>query len=199
MFGLRNNNPTNFFVSNHANCIVHWQVPYLCLFILCLMIYSCMNDVQYRFCNIEIMYSLSEILDFFVRGNFWVQELCFNRGVQELCAEVFVNGNFLSNMVYNWTADLKPFNCCTFPLLARARICKCLRSPGIDFASLCSLLAGQYLKWGCRTGPPGRESIHGFLKRFTNSDSCRVVRQPYLTYRPARLHRLAESILGIDS
>ncbi len=36
----------------------------------------------------------------------------------------------------------------------RVRICKRLRSPGIDSARLCSL-AVRYYKQGCRTGPPG--------------------------------------------
>jgi hypothetical protein len=36
-----------------------------------------------------------------------------------------------------------------------------------DFVILCSL-AGRYDKSGCRTGPPGWESIPGLLKRFTN-------------------------------
>jgi hypothetical protein len=44
------------------------------------------------------------------------------------------------------------------------------RFRGIDFASLCSL-AGQYEKYGCRTGPPGWESIPGLPKRFTNTGS----------------------------
>jgi hypothetical protein len=52
----------------------------------------------------------------------------------------------------------------------RARICKRLRSQGIDSASLCSL-AGRYAKQGCRSDPPGWESIPGLLKRFTNSCS----------------------------
>ncbi len=47
--------------------------------------------------------------------------------------------------------------------VSRARIRKRLRSPGIDSASLCSL-AGQFDKKGCRTGPPGCESIPGPLK-----------------------------------
>jgi hypothetical protein len=47
----------------------------------------------------------------------------------------------------------------------RARICKRLRSPGIDSASLCSMTGRE----GRRTGPPGWESIPGLLKRFTNS------------------------------
>ncbi len=41
---------------------------------------------------------------------------------------------------------------------------------GIDSASLCSL-AGRYDKKGCRTGPPGRESIPGLLERFTSTGS----------------------------
>ncbi len=40
--------------------------------------------------------------------------------------------------------------------MSRARICKRLRSPGIKFKILI---------------PPGLESIHGLLKRFTNTDS----------------------------
>ncbi len=42
--------------------------------------------------------------------------------------------------------------------------------PGIDSANLCSL-AGWYDKNGCRTGPPGRESIPGLLKRSTDTGS----------------------------
>jgi hypothetical protein len=55
-------------------------------------------------------------------------------------------------------------------VLYRARICKRLRSPGIDSANLCSL-AGRYVKLGRRTGPPGWESIPGLLKSFTNAGS----------------------------
>ncbi len=51
-----------------------------------------------------------------------------------------------------------------------ARICKRLRSSGIDSASLCCL-AGQYDRKGCCTGPPGWESIPGLLKRFTSTGS----------------------------
>ncbi len=51
-----------------------------------------------------------------------------------------------------------------------AWICKLLRSLGIDSARLCSL-AGRYVKQGCRTGPPGWESILGLLNRFTDSGS----------------------------
>jgi hypothetical protein len=40
----------------------------------------------------------------------------------------------------------------------------------IDSASLCSL-AVRYVKKGCRTGPPGWESIPRLLKRFTNTSS----------------------------
>ncbi len=47
-----------------------------------------------------------------------------------------------------------------------ARICKCLRSPGIDSASLCRL-AARYVKQGCRK----LVSIPGLLKRFKNSCS----------------------------
>jgi hypothetical protein len=47
------------------------------------------------------------------------------------------------------------------------------RFQGIDSASPCSL-AGRYVKWGCRTGPPGWESIPGLLKRFANTGSCRA-------------------------
>ena len=61
-----------------------------------------------------------------------------------------------------------------------ARICKGLRRPGIDSASLCSM-AGRYEKQGCCTDPPGWESIPGLLKRFTNTG-----------LRPAMLHRLME-------
>jgi hypothetical protein len=43
--------------------------------------------------------------------------------------------------------------------------------PRIDSASLSSL-AGKYDKEGCRTGPPGWESISGLLKRFTNTGSA---------------------------
>ncbi len=49
-------------------------------------------------------------------------------------------------------------------------MCKRWRSLGIDSASLCSL-AGQYVKEGCRTGPPGWESNPGLLKRLTNTGS----------------------------
>ncbi len=52
---------------------------------------------------------------------------------------------------------------CRRSSLYRARICKRLRSPGIDSASLCSL-AGRNYKKGWRTGPPGWESILGLLK-----------------------------------
>jgi hypothetical protein len=52
----------------------------------------------------------------------------------------------------------------------RARICKRIRSPGIDSAKLFSL-AGNYVKKSCRTLPPGWESIPGLLKRFTNTGS----------------------------
>ncbi len=49
-------------------------------------------------------------------------------------------------------------------LQTRARICKRLRNRGIDSDSLCSL-AGRYTsKEGCRTDPPGCESIPGLLK-----------------------------------
>jgi hypothetical protein len=58
----------------------------------------------------------------------------------------------------------------SYPQVARARICKHLRSPGIQPASPCSL-AGRYVKLGCRTGPPGWESILCSLKRFTNTGS----------------------------
>ncbi len=34
-------------------------------------------------------------------------------------------------------------------------------------------MAGQYDKRGCRTGPPGWESILGLFKRFTNTGSVR--------------------------
>ncbi len=44
------------------------------------------------------------------------------------------------------------------------------RFRGIDFASLCSL-ADRYDKKGCRTGPPGWESILGLLKSSTNTAS----------------------------
>ncbi len=44
-----------------------------------------------------------------------------------------------------------------------ACICKHLRSSGSDSASLCNL-ASRYNKYGCRTGPPGWESIPGSLK-----------------------------------
>ncbi len=46
------------------------------------------------------------------------------------------------------------------------------RFQGIDSVSLFSL-AGRYVKQGCRTGPPGWESIPGLLKRFTNPGSGR--------------------------
>jgi hypothetical protein len=65
----------------------------------------------------------------------------------------------------------------------RARICKRLRSlgidsEGIDSASLCSL-AGRYDKQGYRTGPPDWESKPGLLKRFTNTGSdARECRAP---------------------
>ncbi len=61
----------------------------------------------------------------------------------------------------------------------------------IDSTSLCSL-AGQYDIKGCRTGPPGWESIPGLLKRSTNTGSglvycilvnqeeARVLQQPCL-------------------
>ncbi len=54
---------------------------------------------------------------------------------------------------------------------SRVRICKRLRSPGIDSASLCRL-AGRYDKVAV-TGPPGWESIPGLLKRFTKKGSGR--------------------------
>jgi hypothetical protein len=38
------------------------------------------------------------------------------------------------------------------PFEIRARICKRLRSPGIDSICLCSL-AVRYIKYGCRTAP----------------------------------------------
>jgi hypothetical protein len=46
------------------------------------------------------------------------------------------------------------------------------RFQGIDFTRLCSL-AGRYryVKSGCRSDPPGWESIPGLLKRFANSGS----------------------------
>ncbi len=50
--------------------------------------------------------------------------------------------------------------------LTWARICKSVRSPGIDSARLCSL-ACRYVKQGCRTGPPGWESIPGLHNMFT--------------------------------
>ncbi len=50
------------------------------------------------------------------------------------------------------TAPLPPTHCYFW-----ARICKRLRSPGIDSASLCSL-AGRYDGTICRTGPPGIDS-----------------------------------------
>ncbi len=56
------------------------------------------------------------------------------------------------------------------PQQTKARICKRLSSPGIDSASLCRV-TGRYVKWGCRTGPQGWESIPGLLKRFTNTGS----------------------------
>jgi hypothetical protein len=60
----------------------------------------------------------------------------------------------------------------------RARICKRLRSPGIDSQKSIPL---AYVAWragttkkGCRTGPPGWESIPGLLKRSTNTGSVWV-------------------------
>ncbi len=42
---------------------------------------------------------------------------------------------------------------------------------GIDSASLSSL-AGRYVKYGCRTSPPGWESIPGLLKKIINYRLC---------------------------
>ncbi len=58
---------------------------------------------------------------------------------------------------------------------SKARLCKQLRSPGIDSTSLGSLL-GRYAKSVCCTGPPGWESIPGLLKRSTNTGSGGPVR-----------------------
>jgi hypothetical protein len=49
------------------------------------------------------------------------------------------------------------------------------RFRGIDAASLCCL-AGRYNIQGCRTGPPGWESISGLLKGSTNTSSAQRLR-----------------------
>ncbi len=73
-----------------------------------------------------------------------------------------------------------PWKCLVNPLAiqaptSRARICKRLRSPGIDPKKS---IPPAYVAWrsgtskkGCRTGPPGWESIPRLLKRFTNTSS----------------------------
>jgi hypothetical protein len=82
--------------------------------------------------------------------------------------------NISRNSVFS-RANLKriPFPPCLLAWGTRVRICKLLRSPGIDSASLCSL-QGQSVKKGCGTCPPGWESISGFLKRFTNTGSANL-------------------------
>jgi hypothetical protein len=59
----------------------------------------------------------------------------------------------------------------------RARICKRLRSPGIDFKesippAYVASRAGTSI--GFRAGPPGWESIPGLHKKFTNSGSGKI-------------------------
>jgi hypothetical protein len=82
-----------------------------------------------------------------------------------------------------------------------ARICKLLRSPGIDSKKsilLVYVARGGIFKLLRSPGIDSKESIPGLLK-FTNSGSGGPV-QPYCICRHRlRLHRLAELILGIDS
>ncbi len=78
-------------------------------------------------------------------------------------------------------------------MLFWARICKRLWSPGIDSAGLCSLV-GWYEKYGCRTGPPGWESVPGLLKRFTNTRS-RVRQQCTKNFGCAQILKLSQKTL----
>jgi hypothetical protein len=50
----------------------------------------------------------------------------------------------------------------------------------------------------CRTGPPYRARICKLVKEPGNRfPACGPVQQPYLTYRGARIHRLAKSVPGL--
>jgi hypothetical protein len=66
--------------------------------------------------------------------------------------DVIYPGEIYLHMVKHEMLLLSP--CLSFCAEFRARICKHLRSPGIDSVSLCSLV-GQYDNPICRTGPPG--------------------------------------------
>jgi hypothetical protein len=57
------------------------------------------------------------------------------------------------------------------------------RFQGIDSASLCSLWWASIRQMGCRSVPPGWESIPGLLKRFTNSGSVYENATFFLTQR----------------
>jgi hypothetical protein len=74
---------------------------------------------------------------------------------------------------------------------ARARICKRLWRPGIDSEDS---IPPAYVAWRAgttnRVVVPARQAGNRFLNRFTNTVSGYV----RLSYRSARLHRLAESI-----
>ncbi len=68
------------------------------------------------------------------------------------------------------------------------------RSRGIDSAILCSL-AGRYDKQGCHTGSPGWESIHGLLKRFTDTGSgLRIVNSARSLCRAAKTKLIANFV-----
>jgi hypothetical protein len=85
-----------------------------------------------------------------------------------------------------WSPEIDSEESTPSDFVVRARIFNRLWSPGIDSASLCGS-EGRYEKWGCRTGPPGWESIPGLLKWSTNMGSGGPVWQIGLQYRPARL------------
>ncbi len=72
----------------------------------------------------------------------------------------------------------------------RVRICKRLRSPGINSKES---VPPAYVAW--RAGTSTRARIcKPFWSPEIDSRPGGPVQQPYLTYRPAGLHRLAESL-----
>jgi hypothetical protein len=72
-----------------------------------------------------------------------------------------------------------------------AQICKRLWSQGIDSSSLWGLV-GRYNYPICRTGPPGSLKVYKFVQSMGARNRVGIG----LSYRPARLHRLVESIPG---
>ncbi len=56
---------------------------------------------------------------------------------------------------------------------------------------------GTEKEQGCRTGPPEPEFVNLLMSPGIDSQPDVPVQQPCLTFRPARLQRLAESIPGL--